>query len=984
MNTDPTQALKALKALKRLQKDFEGEIVLDDSMNLMYATDASAFREVPLAVTFPKNKSDLKRLILLAWKQKVPLIPRAAGTSLAGQVVGSGIVVDISKHMTRILEVNEKERWVRAEPGVVRDELNQYLEPTGLFFAPETSTSNRAMIGGMLGNNSCGAHSLVYGSTRDHTLETTVLLSDGHEITFGKLNPQELAAKTELDTLEGKIYKQIKDILDDPENQNEITKQYPDPSLERRNTGYALDLLLNTDPWKKNGKEFNLSTLLAGSEGTLAFTTEIKLNLEPLPPKNKGLVCVHLDSVPDSLKANLTALELKPHSVELMDRTIMELTRENIEQRKNRFFVQGDPGAVLIVEFAEESKDQVEAKAQKLEEKLRAQNLGFHFPLVTGSDMGKVWNLRKAGLGILNNMAGDAKPVALIEDTAVSPKHLPEYIEGFNAILKKYNKDCVYYAHIATGELHLRPVMNLKDPKEVDLFYRIGRETAMLVKKYKGSLSGEHGDGRLRGEFIPLMVGGQIFKLFKEIKHTWDPNHIFNPGKITDTPRMNTHLRYAPGQETPEIKTYFDFSKDQGIVRAAEKCNGTGECRKSSLMGGTMCPSFMATRDEDKTTRARANILREFLSRPGQKNPFDHKEIYQVLDMCLMCKACKSECPSSVDITKLKAEFLQHYYDAHGIPLRTRLIANISKINQLGSLWPGLYNYIQSNPKISKANAKMLGFAEQRYFPLLTKTKLDHWFSNHQKTNTTSFPNGKVYLFNDEFTRFNDTDTGIKAILLLNKLGYEVIIPKHRESARTYLSKGLVKKARKIARINVLLLQDKVTEASPLVGIEPSAILTFRDEYIDLLIGTEKKQALELSKQVLMIDEFLEREMRAGRINKEQFTDAAKHIKLHGHCHQKSLASTEPTKYVLSFPENFSVEEIPSGCCGMAGSFGYEKEHYELSMKVGEMVLFPAVRNSSTDTVIAAPGTSCRHQIKDGTERTAYHPVDILYEALRK
>ncbi|MBN2614699.1 MAG: FAD-binding protein [Bacteroidales bacterium] len=953
-------------------------------MKLMYATDASAYREVPLAVTFPKNKSDLKRLILLAWKQKVPLIPRAAGTSLAGQVVGSGIVVDISKHMTRILEVNEKEHWVRVEPGVVRDELNKYLEPSGLFFAPETSTSNRAMIGGMLGNNSCGAHSLVYGSTRDHTLETTVLLSDGHEVTFGKLSARELAAKTEEDTLEGKIYTQIKNILDDPENQKEIEEQYPDLSLERRNTGYALDLLLHTDPWKNNGKEVNLSTLLAGSEGTLAFTTEIKLNLEPLPPKNKGLVCVHLDSVPDSLKANLTALELQPHSVELMDRTIMELTRENIEQRKNRFFVQGNPGAVLIVEFAEESMAKVEEKARLLEEKLRAQNLGFHFPLVTGNDMAKVWNLRKAGLGILNNMAGDAKPVALIEDTAVHPQLLPEYIEAFDALLKKYDKECVYYAHIATGELHLRPVLNLKDPEEVELFYQIGRETALLVKKFKGSLSGEHGDGRLRGEFIPLMVGNKIYQLFKEIKDTWDPNHIFNPGKITDTPRMNSYLRYQPGQETPEIKTYFDFSKDQGIVRAAEKCNGTGECRKNSIMGGTMCPSYMATRDEDKTTRARANILREFLSKPGQKNPFDHKEIYQVLDMCLMCKACKSECPSSVDITKLKAEFLQHYYDAHGIPLRTRLIANISKVNRLGSVWPGFYNFIQKNPLISKANANMLGFAEQRHFPLLAKTTLNRWFKSHQRRQNGNFPNGRVYLFNDEFTRFNDTDTGIKAILLLNKLGYEVVIPKHLESARTYLSKGLVKKARKIARTNVRLLQDKITEQTPLVGIEPSAILTFRDEYIDLLTGTEKKQAQQLAQHALMIDEFLEREMKAGKISKKQFTDGDKHIKLHGHCHQKSLASTEPTKYVLSFPEHYSVEEIPSGCCGMAGSFGYEKEHYELSMKVGEMVLFPAVRNSSAETLIAAPGTSCRHQIKDGTDRTASHPVDILYEALVK
>jgi Fe-S oxidoreductase len=565
----------------------------------------------------------------------------------------------------------------------------------------------------------------------------------------------------------------------------------------------------------------------------------------------------------------------------------------------------------------------------------------------------------------------------------VNPKALPQYIEDFKAMLAKYGKESVYYGHISTGELHLRPVMDLKKPEEVELFYRIGLESAVLVKKYKGSLSGEHGDGRLRGEFIPLMVGDKIYSLFREIKKTWDPDNILNPGKITDTPKMNSNLRYL--SPTPEIKTYFDFSKDQGIVRAAEKCNGTGECRKSAVIGGTMCPSFMATRDEDKTTRARANILREFLTRPNQKNPFDHKEIYEVLDMCLMCKACKSECPSSVDITKLKAEFLQHYYDKHGIPLRSRLIANIGRISKLGSRVPGIYNFVQKNPVISDLNARLLGFAPERNFPLLQKQRLETWFRKHQQENDQpAFPNGKVYLFNDEFTRFNDTEIGIKAILLLHRLGYEVVIPNHLESARTYLSKGLVKKAKKIANANIKMLRDQISESTPLVGIEPSAILTFRDEYLDLAEPDLMASAHKLSKNSMMMDEFLEREIKAGKIKKEKFTTKIKDIKLHGHCHQKSLASTAPTLFVLNFPENYHATEIPSGCCGMAGSFGFEKEHYELSMKVGELVLFPAVRSSNADTVIAAPGTSCRHQIKDGTQRQALHPVEVLYDALLK
>ncbi len=971
--------------LSLLQKDFEGEIFTGDAIRLMYATDASAYREIPIAVTYPKNDSDIRKLILFAGENQISLIPRAAGTSLAGQVVGNGLVVDISKHFNKIAEVNKAEHWVKVQPGVVLDELNKFLEFTGLFFAPETSTSNRCMIAGMLGNNSCGAHSLVYGSTRDHTLEVKTLLSDGSEVLFGALNKSDFLKKCQLTNLEGDIYRYIQKLLSDRAIHREIEEQFPDKAIRRRNTGYALDELMDCQIFGNSTRPFNFSKLLAGSEGTLAFTTEIKLHLVPLPPKYKALIPVHLHTVEEALKANLVALQHGPRSIELTDKILLDLTRKNIGQRKNRFFVEGDPGAILIVEFAENSEEVLLEKVRALEQSMRASGYGYHFPLITGSNMKKVWDLRKAGLGIINNMPGDAKPVAVIEDTAVRPDLLPDYISEFDQILKKYHKKCVYYAHIATGELHLRPVLNLKNPDDVKLFYQIGLESAKLVKKYHGSLSGEHGDGRLRGEFIPLMVGKYIYEVFKQIKNVWDPNRVFNHGKITGTPSMNTHLRYMSGQKTPEIKTYFNFSTDLGIVRSAEKCNGTGLCRKSEIIGGTMCPSYMATHDENKSTRARANILRELLSKPNQKNPFDHKEIYQVLDLCLMCKACKSECPSSVDITKLKAEFLQHYYQVHGVPLRSLLIANISKISYLGSFVPAIYNFFQKSGVISKIMAKILGFAQQRKFPLLSAQPLDRWFSkNKSKLHNSTFRNGKVYLFNDEFTRFNDTDIGIKAIKLLTELGYEVVIPQHFESSRTYLSKGLIKKAKKIANKNIYLLKDKIDNKTPLVGIEPSAILTFRDEYRDLASKSLQRSAEKLAANSLMIDEFLEREIKAGKIRQEQFTTQSKHIKLHGHCHQKSLASTAPTLFVLGFPENFTVEEIPSGCCGMAGAFGFEKEHYEMSMQVGELVLFPAIRNISNETLIAAPGTSCRHQIKDGTQRSALHPIEILYDALEK
>ncbi len=795
----------------------------------------------------------------------------------------------------------------------------------------------------------------------------------------------EFDARCDGDTLENKIYRHIRTLLADEQNRQKIDEQYPDPVIVRRNTGYALDVLKNCSIFEPGSTgNFNFCKLIAGSEGTLAFVTEAKLNLIPLPPAEKALMCVHFNSVMEAIKGNLVALKYKPGAVELMDNKILELTRENIEQRKNRFFVKGDPGAILMIEFARESVDEISTLCESLEDELRQSGLGYHFPVITGPDIRKVWNLRKAGLGVLSNMPGDAKPVSVIEDTSVNPASLEEYIGQFNRILKRYHLECVYHAHISVGELHLRPILNLKDPVDVELFHTIAEETARLVKTFRGSLSGEHGDGRLRGEFIPLMVGEEIYRWFQEIKGTWDPDHLFNAGKITDTPPMNRFLRFEPGTPEREIPTIFDFSSTGGILRAAEKCNGTGDCRKSELIGGTMCPSYMASRDENTTTRARANILREFLTHSRKKNPFDHPEIYDVLDLCLSCKGCKSECPSNVDMAKLKAEFLQHYYDANGIPLRTRMIAYITSLNKLGALFPAMYNAMVSSRAFSGTLKRMIGFAEKRSIPLLHRQTFHAWARKNLERLNASLPDDArtVCLFADEFTEYNDTEIGIKAVKLLIALGYRVRIPRHGESARTFISKGLLRTARKKAIRNIMLLKESVSAESPLLGIEPSAILSFRDEYPDLVGGTLKKEALRIGGNALMIEEFLARESEAGRIDPSRFTRDVKHVSLHGHCQQKAIASTAATLKVLSVPENYHVVEIPSGCCGMAGSFGYEKEHYDLSMKVGELVLFPAVRAAAREVIIAAPGTSCRHQIKDGTGRKALHPVEVLYDAL--
>ena len=965
--------------LKEFKKEFHGDLYFDTTMRTLYATDASAYREMPLAVAIPRSEKGIKQLIQFANQHQTSLIPRTAGTSLAGQVVGKGIVVDVSKYFTAILELNSQEQWVRVQPGVIRDELNLFLKPYGLFFGPETSTANRAMIGGMVGNNSCGSNSVIYRSTREHLLEVKTLLSDGTEAVFGVVSLDEFHAKCELGGLEGGIYRSTRSMLGNYDHQQEIRKEFPKKSVERRNTGYAIDVLLESAPFTAGESDFNFCKLIAGSEGTLAFITEIKLQVVPQPAKEIGLLCVHFNTIDESLRANLIALNYGPSASELIDHYILGCTKDNIEQNKNRFFVQGDPGAILVIEFAKETREEIQILAAAVEKDMRAKGLGYHFPLLFGADTKKIWTLRKAGLGLLSNLPGDAKAVPVIEDTAVDVHDLPAYIRDFNEILKKHGLYSVHYAHAGSGEIHLRPIINLKTAEGNRLFRVIAEEIATLVKKYNGSLSGEHGDGRLRGEFIEQMVGSKNYTLLKEVKHIWDPKHIFNPNKIVDTPSMNSMLRYEPGQQTPKFNTVFRYH-NQDVLQHAEQCNGSGDCRKTALSGGTMCPSFMATRNEKDSTRARANILREFLTHSDKVNRFNHKEIYEVMDLCLSCKGCKSECPSNVDMAKLKAEFLQQYYDENGVPLRSRLIANFATLSKLGALVPSLYNFMVTNNTISGIIKKVVGFAPDRSLPKLHSQTLQNWFSKHQKQNIGS--DRKVFLFCDEFTNYNDTEIGIKAVLLLEKLGYEVSIPKHVESGRASMSKGLIRDAKKFANTNVALLAPIVHDNHLLIGIEPSAILCFRDEYPDLVEEHLITASKTLSQRALLIDEFLAAEMNKGHIVKEQFTQVEKQILLHGHCQQKAVASMDASMQILAAPANYSVALIPSGCCGMAGSFGYEKEHFELSQQISELVLLPTIRKQGADVIIAATGTSCRHQIKDGLAKKAQHPVEILYEAL--
>lgn len=966
-----------------LKNNIQGELYTDTLHKIIYSTDASVYKETPLGVVYPKDVDDLKAIISFANENFISLIPRTAGTSLAGQVVGDGLVVDVSKHFNKIIEINPQEKYAIVQPGVILDALNRELKKYNLLFGPETSTSNRCMIGGMLGNNSCGAHSLIYGSVRDHVLSVKTILSDSSEVIFNDIDRNTFAYKCALNNLEGNIYRYFNQLLSNEKNVTLIQNNFPHPDVKRRNMGYAVDSLLNTNLFSTKKNNFNISKLLAGSEGTLSMFSEIKLNLIELSSQEQGLLCVHLNSLFDAFAANLIALKHNPTSIELMDKAILDLTKENFTQRRNRFFVEGDPAAIMIVEIWGNDKNEIIKKAKRIEEELKDNGYGYAFPLIFGPDMNKVWALRKAGLGVLSNMVGDAKPVAVIEDTAIRPADLANFIEDLNKELENLNLSCVYYGHLATGELHLRPVLNLKSSNDIKRFRTIAEKTAELVKKYRGSLSGEHGDGRLRGEFIPIVFGEEIYSIFKEIKQNWDPNNIFNPGKIVDSPPMDSSLRYIPDRSTPNITTYYDFSDELGMIRAIEKCNGSADCHKLHWATGGMCPSYQASLDEKNSTRARANVLREILTNNRNKNIFNSKELYEVLDLCLVCKLCKAECPSNVDMAKYKTEFLQHWYQDHHIPLRTLAIAYISQIQSFFKWIPWFYNFFLKQKIFNSLLKKILNVAPNRNFPLMYKFTLNQYIKRNLNKLNPKNPKKNILLFIDEFSNYNDVEIGIDTIKLLTGLGYHIDVVPNKESARTFISKGMLKKAKKIIDKNIKIFYENGGNEKEILGIEPSAILGFKDDYPYLCSSELKEKAISIAKNAMMIEEFISKEIENGNISNQDFNEYEGEILVHGHCQQKAIISTQPTINALKIVPKAKIIEIPSGCCGMAGSFGYEKEHYDISMKIGELVLFPTIREHSK-AIILAPGTSCRQQIKEGTNRIAMHPVQFLYMQLKK
>ncbi|OMP30787.1 FAD-binding and (Fe-S)-binding domain-containing protein [Mangrovimonas sp. DI 80] len=968
------------KALQTLEAQLDGELYYDDLMKSMYATDASVYRMLPLAVAYPKSEKDIQALISFASSNNTSLIPRTAGTSLAGQCVGPGIVVDVSKYFTKILNINERERTVTVEPGVVRDALNNYLKPFGLFFSPNTSTSNRCMIGGMVGNNSSGSTSIKYGVTRDKVLAVKTILSDGNTVLFESISSEEFHEKMKQQDIEGRIYKTIYEELESKEVLERIVATYPKPEIHRRNTGYAIDELIKSEIFSETETSFNMCKLLTGSEGTLAVSTEITLQLDVLPPTESIMIALHFTSIADCMKAVVPVMKHDLYSCEMMDKTILDLTKHNKTQQQNRQFIEGDPEAILMCEVRANSKTEVEVMASSLLKDIEVQTKSYANALLYGDEMDKAIELRKAGLGLLGNMVGDKKSAACIEDTAVALEDLDAYISEFTKLMEGYDQKAIYYAHAGAGELHLRPILNLKLSDDVLLFRKITTDVAHLVKKYNGAMSGEHGEGIVRGEFIPFMIGDENYQILKRIKTAFDPKGIFNPGKIVEAFPMDQSLRYVADRKEPEIETFLDFSESQGILREAEKCNGSGDCRKLPEFGGTMCPSYRATQNEKDTTRARANTLREFLTNSDKPNRFNHEELKEVFDLCLSCKACASECPSSVDMACLKAEFLYQYQKENGISWRTKLFAYNNAVNRFGSLSPRLTNFMFSNKTIASALKNIMQVAPERTLPLISSKSLSSTFKSVQYQLIESNPVKTIYLFNDEFVNYLDTSIGVDFLELMKRLNYQIIVLENVESGRSFLSKGLLEQAKAVANKNVELFKSKISKETPLVGIEPSAILTFRDEYLTL--ADDREAAKSIAANTFLFEEFFQNEINLGNIKEEQFTQEPKTIKFHGHCHQKALSNQKSSFDVLNFPKNYKVTLIPSGCCGMAGSFGYEKEHYEVSMNIGEQTLFPAIRNASKDVIIAANGTSCRHQIKDGTSVEALHPITVLRQAL--
>ncbi len=955
-----------------LASSVKGEVRFDQFSRILYSTDASIYQVMPIGVVLPRDAEDIAATLKLCAEEGVPVLPRGAGTSLAGQTVGRAVVIDCSKYMDRILEVDVGRGQVRVEPGVVQDGLNAALAPQRFRLGPDTATSNRATLGGMIGNNSCGARSIVYGKMVDHILALRVLLSDGTELVLNSLDDVGLAEKRREPSQEGLLYRTVLEIVE--ANRDEIDRRYP--KILRRVAGYNLPEMFQ--------RPFNLARLIVGSEGTLGVVTEATVQIVPRPP-HAAVAVVHFRDLLEALEAAQVILPHGPSAVELIDKMMLDMTRLQPDYARRMSFLDGDPAALLIVEFAGERGDDVLGRLEAMERSLAQAGMGYAtVRAVDFASQDNIWRVRKAGQGLLQGIKGDSKPISFVEDTAVPPERLAPYISRFKEILDRHGVQAAFYAHASVGCIHVRPLINLKDARQIETMRTIAETVGELVIEYGGAMSAEHGDGQVRGWFLERFFGPAIYQAFRTIKTAFDPQGLMNPGKIVDAPAMTENLRYGPAYQTLPLRTYFDWSRDGGMAAALELCSGIGACRKT--IDGTMCPSYMVTREEEHSTRGRANLLRAVLSGLLPPAELTGRRLYDALDLCLECKGCKAECPANVDMAKLKYEFLARYYEAHGYPLRARLFGNIHRLNRLGTRLAPVSTWVAQSAPARWALDRFAGIDRRRPLPPFARPTFDAWWRRHVQScsGQDSGPRPKrravgdtgasarqVVLFADTFIRYNYPEIGRAAVALLERLGYEVLVPAVTCCSRPMISKGLLSTAKDHLQANLGALLPFAQAGIPVVGCEPSCLLTLRDELPDLFPGPEARL---LADHAFLVDEFLHRHVQGHGWTAPP---AGRRVVLHGHCHQKAVVGTRFAIGVLR-AAGFDVEEVDSGCCGMAGSFGFEREHYDISMAIGERRLLPAVRDLPLEVEVVAMGVSCRQQIAHGTGRRARHLVEIL------
>jgi FAD/FMN-containing dehydrogenase/Fe-S oxidoreductase len=956
----------AIALEKTLRDALEGEVRFDKISRAIYSTDGSVYQIFPAGVVIPKTADDVFHTVRICRESGVSITPRGGGTSQSGQAVGPGVQIDFSKYMRGILELDFDARTVVVEPGVVLDELNNYLKPHGLQLPVDISTASRATIGGMIANNSSGTRSIIYGSTIDYVLELTVLLADGSVVTVRALESDELEQKCVLDSLEGRCYETVRRLA--TTLAAEIDLRYP--KIKRRVGGYNLDHFVPS-----NG-QFDLCKLLVGSEGTLGIVLRAKLRLVELP-KAKVLCVPQFESLQDAMRAVQFILEHKPSAVELMDRNLLEQTRGKREFEPLRDFIVGDPAAMHIVEFYGDTVEELPQRVDRLEADLRERGLSTQMHrAIEPAAQARIWKLRQAGLGLAMSETGDTKGIAYVEDTAVAADRLPEYIDRFDALVRENGTTASYYAHASVGLLHIRPAINMKTVEGVGQFERIAEQVADLVLEFGGALSAEHGDGLVRSPFQRKMFGPVIYDAFCEIKQTFDDPGIFNPGKIVHAEPITKNLKFGPEYQTNEIDTVFDFSDFGGISRAAEQCGGVGACRKTLV--GTMCPSYMATLEENDSTRARANALRLAIS--GQLGPLGLTDpaLYPVMDLCLECKSCKSECPTSVDMARMKSEFLHQYHRAHGAPMRAHVLASAERAAVWGSRFAPLSNWKFRNPISQWFGEKLLGIDRRRSLPEFTRATFLKWWRRHGEREERE-EREKVAVFVDTFTNHYEPEHAIATVKLARKLGIDVVVPPRVCCGRPLISKGFLDQAKVQAAATAQTLFPLAEAGVPIVFCEPGCYSAVRDDHALLLRGEMKEKAETVAAAAMTVEQWAEDVLSAaGKDVAKLGAGGPAKILLHGHCHQKALVGTGAATNLLSRLPGCEVVDADAGCCGMAGSFGYEKEHYEVSRAVGERRLFPAIRNKEASTTVVAPGYSCRQQIKHFTGVEAVSAIQLV------